>query len=246
MKLQVQQLVKTYGAKRALDGLSFELREGEFTALLGPNGAGKSTLFQLLTGLYVPDSGSILINGAPLRESPAKALAQMGVVFQQQALDLDLSVERNLLFQAALHGMSATRAKPRIEQLLSEFGLGKELHTPTRALSGGTRRKVELMRALLHEPQLLLADEATVGLDPASRNELMQRVKALCAEKKMAVLWATHLVHEAESADRVLVLHQGKLLSDGTPAAVQNQLGGESLEAGFVKATSTRTTKTQA
>jgi ABC-2 type transport system ATP-binding protein len=237
MKLQVQQLVKSYGAKRALDDLSFELKDGEFTALLGPNGAGKSTLFQLLTGLFVPDSGSILINGAPLRESPSKALAQMGVVFQQQALDLDLSVERNLLFQAALHGMSASAARPRIAELLNEFGLNNEAATPTRALSGGTRRKVELMRALLHKPQLLLADEATVGLDPASRNEMMQRVKSLCAEQRVAVLWATHLVNEAESADRVLVLHQGKLLSEGTPAQVRDQLGGESLEAAFVKAT---------
>jgi ABC-2 type transport system ATP-binding protein len=220
-----------------------ELKEGEFTALLGPNGAGKSTLFQLLTGLYVPDSGSILINGAALRESPAKALAQMGVVFQQQALDLDLSVERNLLFQAALHGMNASSARPRITQLLEEFGLSKELHTPTRALSGGTRRKIELMRALLHSPQLLLADEATVGLDPASRNELMQHVKALCSEKKMAVLWATHLVHEAEAADRVIVLHQGKLLSEGTPEQVRDQLGGASLEAAFMKATATRSGK---
>jgi ABC-2 type transport system ATP-binding protein len=243
MKLQVQQLVKSYGAKRALDGLSFELKEGEFTALLGPNGAGKSTLFQLLTGLFVPDSGSILINGAPLRESPSKALAQMGVVFQQQALDLDLSVERNLLFQAALHGMNASAAKPRIAQLLNEFGLSKEAMTPTRALSGGTKRKIELMRALLHKPQLLLADEATVGLDPASRNEMMQRVKSLCAEQGVAVLWATHLVHEAESADRVLVLHQGKLLSEGTPAHVRDQLGGESLEAAFVKATAAKSAR---
>lgn len=244
MKLQVQQLVKSYGTKRALDGLSFELKEGEFTALLGPNGAGKSTLFQLLTGLFVPDSGSILINGTPLRESPSKALAQMGVVFQQQALDLDLSVERNLLFQAALHGMNASAAKPRITELLNEFGLSKEAATPTRALSGGTRRKVELMRALLHKPQLLLADEATVGLDPASRNEMMQRVKALCATQSAAVLWATHLVHEAESADRVLVLHQGKLISEGTPAQVRDQLGGESLEAAFVKATATKGPRT--
>jgi ABC-2 type transport system ATP-binding protein len=240
MKLNVQQLVKSYGAKRALDGLSFELQQGQFTALLGPNGAGKSTLFQLLTGLFVPDSGSILINGAPLRENPCAALAQMGVVFQQQALDLDLSVERNLLFQAALHGIKASQAKPRIAALLAEFGLEKELHTPTRHLSGGTKRKVELMRALMHKPQLLLADEATVGLDPASRNELLQRVRALCASKGMAVLWATHLVHEAELADRVLVLHQGKLLCDGTAEQVRTQLGGDTLEAAFVKATSPR------
>ncbi len=243
MKLQVKQLIKSYGTKRALDGLSFELQAGEFTALLGPNGAGKSTLFQLLTGLFVPDSGSILINGAPLRESPSKALAQMGVVFQQQALDLDLSVERNLLFQAALHGMNASAARLRITELLNEFGLSKETATPTRALSGGTRRKVELMRALLHKPQLLLADEATVGLDPASRNEMMQRVKSLCAKQRVAVLWATHLVNEAESADRVLVLHQGKLLSEGTPAQVCDQLGGESLEAAFVKAAAMKSTR---
>jgi len=230
---------KRYGERVALDGLSLELARGQFVALLGPNGAGKSTLFQLLTGLFVPSAGEIRIGGFDLRRQARAALAQIGVVFQQISLDLDLSVRRNLRLHADLHGLPRAQARLRIEHECERAGITDDLDRPPRELSGGTRRKVELVRTLLHRPSLLLMDEATVGLDPKSRRDLLAALRAEVAERGVTVLWATHRVEEAESADRVLLLHRGRLLADGTPAAVTHALGGYTLEDGFVRATTT-------
>ena len=164
--LSVRHLSKRYGQRSALQKVNFELAGGQFCALLGPNGAGKSTLFQLLTGLFVPDQGEITIDGIALERSPATALARIGVVFQQQALDLDLTVRRNLKFHADLHGLSSAVSHERMLSDCEAMGLLSDIDRPARELSGGTRRKVELVRALLHRPGLLLMDEATVGLAP--------------------------------------------------------------------------------
>ncbi len=236
-RLAVSGLVKRYGERAALSGLSLALGAGEFVALLGPNGAGKSTLFQVLTGLFAADEGEVQVAGRSLRASPAAALRHIGVVFQQMSLDLDLSVERNLRFHAALHGLPRRLADERIAGGAAAFGLQADLARPVRELSGGNRRKVELARALLHRPDVLLMDEPTVGLDPKSRRDLLAAIKADVAARGSAVLWATHLVEEAEAADRVLVLHQGRLLADGAPAAVAATLGGGSLEDAFLRAT---------
>ena len=235
--LVVRQLTQRYGERTALEKLSFALDAGCFCALLGPNGAGKSTLFQVLTGLFGADEGDIEVAGFSLRTHARRALAHIGVVFQQQALDLDLSVARNLQFQADLQGLPRAVAAERIAFETTRFGLQDDLGRAARELSGGTRRKVELARALLHRPALLLMDEATVGLDPKSRQDLLAAVRDEVRERGAAVLWATHLVGEAEQADRVLVLHRGKLLADGTPAAVTAALGGPGLEAAFIHAT---------
>ncbi len=235
--LSVQGLEKKYGDKPALQALSFVLERGSFVALLGPNGAGKSTLFQVLTGLFAADAGEVHVDGLSMRTRPAQALARIGVVFQQQSLDLDLSVARNLQFQADLQGLPRAQARTRIAQETQRFGLAADLARPARQLSGGNRRKVELVRALLHQPPLLLMDEATVGLDPASRRELIDGLRDEVRERGTTVLWATHLVPEAEQADRVLVLHRGRLLADGAPTAVAQALGGGSLEAAFIRAT---------
>src|ERR1700734_1414719 len=162
-------VVKTYGAIRAVDGVSLQASAGEFIALLGPNGAGKSTLFQLLSGLFVADFGRIESNGPDMRRDPVPALAVLGIVFQQPTLDLELTVTGNLLFHAGLHGIPRAVAKTRIEAELARLGLAERAHDKTIQLSGGNRRRVELARALLHEPRVLLMDEATVGLDPAGR-----------------------------------------------------------------------------
>jgi ABC-2 type transport system ATP-binding protein len=222
--LRIDGLVKRYGERVALAGLSLVIPAGQFVALLGPNGAGKSTLFQVLTGI-------------PMRSHAAQALRRIGVVFQQQALDLDLSVRRNLQFQADLQGLPKVLARERIAQGCERFGLAPDLDRAARELSGGNRRKVELIRALLHQPELLLMDEATVGLDPKSRRDLLAGLQAEVRERGASVLWATHWVEEAESAQRVLVLHKGKLLADGAPAAVAQSLGGATLEDAFIKAT---------
>ncbi len=235
--LRIENLVKRYGPRAALDGVSFELQAGTFVALLGPNGAGKSTLFQVLTGLFAADEGDVHVAGQSLRSAPAAALRHTGVVFQQISLDLDLSVQRNLLFQADLHGLPRKLARERIESGCARFGLADQLGRRVRELSGGNRRKVELLRANLHQPSVLLMDEATVGLDPKSRQDLLAALHADVRERGVCVLWATHWVEEAAGAARVLVLHKGKLLADGSPAEVTRDLGEATLEAGFIART---------
>lgn len=218
--LKVDNAAKAYGSNIALDGVSFTIPNGSFVALLGPNGAGKTTLFQLLTGLFAADSGSISVDGYDIAKQPVAVLARLGVVFQQATLDLDMSVRANLRFHASLHGIGGSRRKQRIDEELQRAGLAQDADRLCRELSGGNRRKVELARALLAGPKLLLMDEATVGLDPASRQTLLTEVRSLCAEKGTAVLWATHLVDEAAGADAVIVLHHGKVLQYGPPADI--------------------------
>ncbi len=234
--LRVEAAEKSYGPRKALKGVSLAVGRGEFVALLGPNGAGKSTLFQLLTGLFNADRGRVEVCGCDIRRDAITALAGIGVVFQQATLDLDLSVEANLRFHARLHGMAGRDATARIAEALAQLGLAERAGDKVRELSGGNRRKVELARALLHRPRVLLMDEATVGLDPASRRQLLDQVLAL-REDGVGVLWATHLVDEAEAADRVIVLHQGKILAEGTPAALVAQAGTGTLAEAFLAMT---------
>ncbi len=233
----VDHVSKRYGTQVALDDLSLQVSPGQWVALLGPNGAGKSTLFQLLTGLFVADQGEVLVGGHAFSRAASRALSTLGVVFQSMSLDLDLSVQRNLRFHADLHGLARSEADARAQALGAMIGLPGDLSRPVRALSGGQRRKVELVRALLHRPRVLLMDEPTVGLDMQSRRDLMRAVQQDVKDRGTAVLWATHLVDEALAADRVVVLHQGKLLAQGTPADVTSALGEESLEQGFLRAT---------
>ena len=234
--LSVRGVSKSYGARPALKGVDLEVRAGEFVALLGPNGAGKSTLFQLLTGLFNADAGEVRVCGQDMRVAPVRALGRIGVVFQQMTLDMDLSVEANLVFHARLHGIGGAQAKARIADALARLGLAERRGDRVRELSGGNRRKVELARALVHQPSVLLMDEATVGLDPASRRHLLDEVLALRASG-VGVLWASHLVDEAEGADRVLVLHKGKLLAQGTPAELVAASGCATLAEAFLKMT---------
>ena len=235
--LLLDTVVKTYGAIRAVDGVSFQAAAGEFVALLGPNGAGKTTLFQLLSGLFVPDSGRIEIMGHDMRRDPVPALAKLGIVFQQPTLDLELTVTGNLLFHAGLHGIPRAVAKARIENELARLGLAERAHHKAAQLSGGNRRRVELARALLHQPRVLLMDEPTVGLDPGSRSELLKLILSLRAERSVAVLWATHLCDEVPNADRVIILHHGKVLADTTPASLVAQAGATTIEQAFLAMT---------
>jgi ABC-2 type transport system ATP-binding protein len=235
--LLLDNVVKTYGAIRAVDGVGFKASAGEFIALLGPNGAGKTTLFQLLSGLFVPDSGHIEVMGHDMLRDPVPALAKLGIVFQQPTLDLELTVTGNLLFHAGLHGIPRAVAKTRIEAELARLGLAERAHDKTIQLSGGNRRRVELARALLHEPRVLLMDEATVGLDPASRGDLLKLMLSMRAERSVAVLWATHLCDEVADADRVIVLHRGKVLADTTPTQFITSAGAATIEQAFLAIT---------
>jgi len=234
--LSVREVTKRYGALTALDRVSLEVAAGTFCVLLGPNGAGKSTLFQLLTALFVPDAGEIVIDGISVRRQPTRALARLGVVFQQQALDLDLSIARNLSLHADLHGLPRALARSRIEEGLAQFDLAEQGGRKVRELSGGNRRRVELIRAMLHRPAVLLMDEATVGLDLPSRRALRTHISECMRQQPMAVLWATHWIEEIADAAQVVVLHRGRVLADGPQEAVIETLGEPTLEEGFVKA----------
>ncbi len=232
--LRLENIVRAYGPVRAVDGVSFDAYPGQFIALLGPNGAGKSTLFQLLSGLFTPDSGLIDVMGHDMRRDPVPALAGLGIVFQQSTLDLELTVRGNLLFHSGLHGIPGAIARQRIARELDRLGLSDAADNKASALSGGNRRRVELARALLHEPRVLLMDEATVGLDIQSRADLRKLILSLRRERGVAVLWATHLTEEVVDADRVIVLHKGKILRDTTPAELLASTGKASIEDAFL------------
>ncbi len=230
-------VARAYGPVKAVDGVSFEVGPGEMVALLGPNGAGKSTLFQLLSGLFMPDRGRIEVMGHDMSRDPLPALAGLGIVFQQPTLDLELTVRGNLQFHAGLHGISSADARERIEEELARVGLSADATKRAETLSGGNRRRVELARALIHRPQVLLMDEPTVGLDPASRASLLAAVTELRSSRGVAVLWATHLCEEVADADRIVVMHRGKVLANAAPAALMRETGAGSVEAAFLKLT---------
>ncbi|MDP2245104.1 ABC transporter ATP-binding protein [Pseudomonas sp.] len=237
--LEVSAVAFAYGTRQALQGVGFSVAPGSFTALLGPNGAGKSTLIALLTRLYDLQQGDIQVMGCSLRQHPRQALRQLGVVFQQSTLDLDLSVEQNLRYHAALHGMAKPLASARINEELARQQLGERRAEKVRDLNGGHRRRVEIARALLHQPRLLLLDEASVGLDPASRLALNRHVRQLCRDDGLAVLWTTHLLDEVQASDELLILNRGRLVAQG----LASQIGADdaSLAATFEHLTASET-----
>jgi len=240
--LTVDKVTKRFGEVTALDQVSLEVAAGEFVALLGLNGAGKTTLFQLLSGLYVPDGGTIRIYGHDMARDPVPALAGLGIVFQQPTLDLDISVRANLSFHGGLHGISGREQEARLAQSMARLGLGDLAGRKVRELSGGNKRRVELARALMHEPRILLMDEPTVGLDPATRRDLLAHVMELKRDG-VGILWATHLVDEAEGADRVIILHRGRVLRTGTPASLIADTGSGNLAAAFMTLTEAKGAK---
>jgi ABC-2 type transport system ATP-binding protein len=213
--LLVQSVSLSYGEKLALDKLSFSVSDGECVILLGPNGAGKTSLFSLITRLYDTREGSIAIAGFNLKRHSTQALGRLGVVFQQPTLDMDLSVETNLLYHADLHGLGRKAANSRIREELERQDMFERRHEKVRQLNGGHRRRVEIARALLHKPSVLLLDEPTVGLDMPSRKSIVEYVHLLSAEQNIAVLWATHLVDEIFATDQLIVLHKGTIRFQG-------------------------------
>ena len=236
--LKISSLSKNYGSIRAVDQVSLDLYEGEYAVLLGPNGAGKTTLFQILTGLFVADSGEVLINELNIRNSAVKVLSQIGVVFQQITLDMDITVLENLNFHGRLHGISSKEFKNIAEVELQQVNLWDRRNDKVRSLSGGQKRKVELARSLMHKPKLLLLDEPTVGLDPQSRRDLLNYILKIKKDRKMIILWATHLVDEAEKADTVIILDNGKIVTKGTPNKIKEQTNKKDLHDAFVALTS--------
>lgn len=233
--LTVEGINHSWGTRPALDTVSFSVEPGLFCALLGPNGAGKSTLFGVLTRLFTPHSGRIAVAGYDMRYEPQAALAHMGVVFQASTLDPDLTVKRNLLYFAALHGLSGKEAEMRAMAALERLGMAERAGEKAAKLNGGHRRRMEIARALLHRPKVLLLDEPTVGLDAASRMAITAHVHDLASEG-LTVLWATHLVDEVRAADRLVILHHGRVLADGEAG----EIGGADLTARFLALTGER------
>jgi ABC-2 type transport system ATP-binding protein len=230
--LEVAGLSHRFGKRTVLDDIGFSVPPGSFTVLLGPNGAGKTTLFALITRLYHATQGRIAVFGRDFRADPQAALARMGVVFQQSTLDLDLTVEQNHRYHAALHGMASSVSRPLIAAELERVGLLERRHDRARDLSGGQRRRVELARALLHEPALLLMDEPTAGLDFESRGFLLRHVRHLCADRGLAVLWATHLIEEADDSE-IVILRAGRIVAQGPSNDVVTSAGATGLQDAF-------------
>ncbi len=235
--LEVAGLTHAFGANKALDDVSFSIAPSRFCVLLGLNGAGKTTLFSLITRLYSNTSGAIRVYGHDVRRTPGEALQRLGVVFQQRTLDLDLTVMQNLLYHAALHGFTPREARRRAEAQLERVKLADRAKEKARRLSGGQMRRVEIARALLHNPRMLLLDEPTVGLDIDSRRDIVEHTTALCQDEKLAVLWATHLIDEVTPAKQVVVMHHGKVVADGTHDEVLSTTGAGDIGAAFAALT---------
>ncbi len=231
--LEVEHLSHCYGDRKALDDVSICVPTASFTVLLGLNGAGKSTLFSLITRLFNAQRGEIRIFGHELRRQPGAALRMLGVVFQARTLDLDLSVEQNLLYHAALHGMRGREAGARASEVLAQVALGGRASEKARNLSGGQMRRVEIARALLHKPRLLLLDEPTVGLDIEARADIIRHVRSLVAAEGIGVLWATHLIDEVSETDSVIVLHKGAVRAEGCVTAVAKAAGTANIREAF-------------
>ena len=236
--LAIEGLSHWYGSRQALDDVTFALQPATFSVLLGLNGAGKSTLFSLVTRLYAVRRGRIYIFGHDVGPSPGEALRRLGVVFQPRTLDLDLSVMQNLRYHAALHGIGAREARARGEAMLARVGLSERADDKVRNLSGGQMRRVEIARALLHRPRLLVLDEPTVGLDIKARSEILGHVHSLVIEDGVCVLWATHLVDEVGDKDDVIVLHLGKILAHGPASELVAQSGAADIRGAFSALTS--------
>ncbi|MCP5304481.1 MAG: ATP-binding cassette domain-containing protein [Chromatiaceae bacterium] len=235
--LQAEGVTFSYGNRPVLQDVSIEVPAGSFCVLLGVNGAGKTTLFSLLTRLFLCRRGRIRILGRDLHADGHRALAGLGVVFQQPTLDLDLTLRQNLRYFCVLQGLDPVLARERIQQALTDIGLSDRGDDKVRQLSGGQRRRLELARALLHRPRLLLADEATVGLDIHSRQAILQQVRAECRERGVGVLWATHLVDEVRGDDRVVVLHRGSVLQQGSAEVLLRETASDTVEQAFNRLT---------
>jgi ABC-2 type transport system ATP-binding protein len=238
--IEVRDLVKRYkkADRNAVDGVSFEVAAGEFFALLGPNGAGKTTTISILTTTLRPTAGSVTIDGRDAVHDPAGVRARVGIIFQQHSLDLNLSGEENVRFHAILYGLYPYRpffrAMPRayreqLRDLAGVLGLGAEIFKPVKKLSGGMKRKLEIIRGLMHRPRVLFLDEPTAGLDAASRRNLWAYLREVRATYDITIFLTTHYLDEAEAADRICILDQGRVVSIGTPEEIKADLLDEFL-----------------
>ena len=235
--LSIENVSHAYGTRVALDEVSFDVAPATFTVLLGLNGAGKSTLFSVVTHLYASRSGTVRVFGYDVARASGAALSLLGVVFQQRTLDPDLSLEQNLAYHGALHGIGSRETRARQAMLLGRVGLADRARDKARHLSGGQMRRVEIARSLLHRPRMLLLDEPTAGLDIKARADILAIVRGLVADEGIGVLWTTHLVDEVQPDDHVVVLHKGRVLADGLSRAIIAASGAETIGGAFARLT---------
>ena len=232
--IEVQNLTHRYGDRVALNQINFSVKPGEVFGLLGPNGGGKSTLFRILSTMMVPSEGKAALAGHDVVREPAEVRRHVGVVFQTQSLDKALTVEENLRSQGHLHGLSGNVLRERMQRAMEQLGLSDRRKDLVETLSGGLKRRVEIAKALLHRPQVLLMDEASTGLDPAARRDLSRHVENLRSGEGVTILLTTHILEEADRCDRLALLHQGNIVALGTPDELRSRIGGDVvvLEAG--------------
>ncbi len=235
--LSVTDVRKSYGRTEALKGISFAMGAAEIIGLLGPNGAGKSTLFQIAAGLFAPDAGSVEVFGLDYAVEASKILARLGVVFQARSLDLDMTVRANLAFHGALFGLAGATLRQRITEMVELLEIADLIKKPVRELSGGNQRRVEVARALLNRPDLMLMDEPSAGLDTSTRRLLVDHMQFVRKQHGTSILWATHLVEEVAHADRIVVLVAGKVVRVGTPAELMAAAGTTDLTEAYIALT---------
>ncbi len=221
--IEIENLYKSYGDVKAVQNLSFRVKKGELFAFLGLNGAGKSTTISILCGQLPKDGGRVAINGKSLEENPMEIKRELGVVFQQSVLDKPLSVYDNLKLRAAFYGIEGEEFATRLQELDDLFSLKEILKRPYGKLSGGQRRRVDVARALLHKPNILILDEPTTGLDPQTRRTVWQVIERLRKELGMTVFLTTHYMEEAAEADYVVILDGGKVAAEGSPLQLKNE-----------------------
>lgn len=225
--MEISHLHKSFGAVKAVQDLNFCVKKGELFAFLGVNGAGKSTTINIMCGELRKDSGSVLIGGADLDKEPDRIRRKLGVVFQSSVLDKDLSVRDNLRSRAALYGIHGKAFEKRLEELTELLDFSDLLKRPLGKLSGGQRRRIDIARALLHEPEILILDEPTTGLDPQTRTNLWQVIGRLRREQGMTVFLTTHYMEEAADADYVVIIDHGRIAAEGTPLTLKNTYTGD-------------------
>ena len=218
-----------YGSRTAVDGLSLSVASGEIFVFLGPNGSGKTTLFRVLSTLIPLQSGEITILGYNLRRETTAIRSRLGVVFQAPSLDKKLTVAENLHHQGKLYGLGGATLRNRCNEMLTALVIADRAGEITEKLSGGMRRRAELAKGLLHRPQLLLLDEPSTGLDPGARSDLWKYLQQIRATDGVTIVLTTHLLEEAERADRIAIMHEGRLAALDTPSALQASVGGDSI-----------------
>ena len=225
--IKIERLYKSFGDVTAVNDLSFKVKRGELFAFLGVNGAGKSTTINVICGQLKKDGGSVEICGTSLDENADEIKRKIGVVFQYSALDKDLSVKENLESRAALYGIYGEEFKKRLAVLADNLAFKDFLNRPIGKLSGGQRRRVDVARALIHDPEILILDEPTTGLDPQTRNALWNFISDLRTKNGTTVFLTTHYMEEAADADYVIILNKGKIAAEGTPLQLKNAYTGD-------------------